>query len=128
MDTSLLDTNLQSQLNASSNPNQRIADISQGPSASQTGETLQDGLASIPVQDIAMQAPVAPPAPAAPLQDSTQNVITQPQPKMKILPIAGGAAAGALIGHYLIKKGNTWTIGLAVVGAIAGWYFTKNQA
>ena len=42
--------------------------------------------------------------------------------------IAAGAAAGALLGHFLIKKGNMWTLGLAAVGAIGGYLLGHSAA
>ena len=46
----------------------------------------------------------------------------------KYVAIGRGAVAGFAIGHFLIKKGNLLTYGLAVAGAAAGWYLTRNES
>ena len=46
----------------------------------------------------------------------------------QMLFIGGGAVAGAVIGHFLIKKGHMWTAGLAVAGAALGYFLNANES
>lgn len=38
-----------------------------------------------------------------------------------------GLVGGAAIGHYLVKKGHTYTVAIAVIGAVAGYFIYNNM-
>ena len=137
MDTSLLDTNLQSSMG--NDPSQRLSDISQGmPSIPQSTAAIQNASGTGGIQDnlqngAPAQDNLTPTATApAPIQQDApvaiQPTITQTQPMKSnyMLPV-GGLVLGGLIGHFLIKKGHIWTAGIAVAGAALGYYFSQKS-